>query len=123
MQKATQPSSTFSFSIGLMGFSVGNTFVADILRRYDKCPLSSLLLTLLARFETDYSETRWGCGTVLASMAYKESNTKVQVRVVPPHAFYPLGYQDAPKYFVEDDEVMWDGLKKDSYALHLFGKV
>jgi hypothetical protein len=74
-------------------------------------------------FETDYSQTRWGCGTVLASMAYKEARSKSQLRIAPPHAFYPLGYQDIPKYFAEDDKDLWDALKEDSYALHLFGKV
>jgi hypothetical protein len=105
----TPPTTTFTFSIGLMGFSVGNPFVADILKK----------------FETDYTPTRWGCGTVLASMAYKESSatTTPQVRIVPTHAFYPLGYQHIPKYFSKFDQKLWDELLQHSYAIHLFGKL
>ena len=56
-------------------------------------------------------------------MTFKEADTRAKLRIAPPHAFYPLGYQDIPKYFTEDDKPLWDELKRNSYALHLFGKV
>ena len=107
-----------------MGFTVGNSFVADILRRYLEYYFNSCKNFInVYRFETDYMQMRWGCGTVLASMAYKEASSILLLRIVPPHAFYPLGYQDIPKYFAKEDKLLWKELKQHSYALHLFGKV
>lgn len=107
LPKNPPPTTTFSFSIGLMGFDLGSSFVKEILER----------------FVTDYTPTRWGCGTVLASMAYKQNPQNANVNIIPPHGFYPIGYQDIPKYFSENDIKLWNEIKENSYALHLFGKV
>ena len=122
-----------------MGFGVGSTFIADVLRRYLYnlillilnfsisfalfliCILS-LVLIVVSSFETDYTPNRWGCGTVLSSVVYKESHTKPHLSVVPPHAFYPIGYQNIAEYLSKHSEEVWETIKHDSYALHLFGK-
>lgn len=110
----TPPSTTFSTSIGFMGFSPGNEFISKILNK----------------FETDYDPNRWGCGTVLASFAYLEYQKVVgkntddeRITLVKPSTFYPIGYQDILKYMKEDDQALWAKMTSVSYALHIFGKV
>jgi len=105
------PSNKFSASIGFMAFSPKNEFVAKI----------------LSKFEINYVPTRWGCGTVLASFSYLELdnvNKNNFVTLYKPTTFYPIGYQNILKYFSENDDTqLWNKIKKESHALHLFGKV
>jgi Alpha 1,4-glycosyltransferase conserved region len=57
-------------------------------------------------------------------MAYKQSHPNAyKVNLVPPHAFYPIGYQDITKFFTEDELPFWGEIKRHSYAVHLFGKM
>jgi hypothetical protein len=104
-------------------------------------PSHPLIYGALTFFDSRYDPNLWPCGTTYLTLSYARLALGPQaeltreglaralplrediVSILPRTAFYPIHWQEVTPYFTQDDPQLWEKIERESYAIHIWGKM
>ena len=92
-------------------------------------PGHSFLRAMLRLFDSDYDPERWGCNpyfSTLVATRFREQvlgfHSSMAMSLYKPSAFNPIPWWNIKSAFSEPQRELWQLVKENSIAIHLFNK-